>query len=95
MRFQWDDDKDRRNLEKHGLRFSEAALIFEGPVLTRIDSRVDYGEERCISIGAIRSLVVVVVVHTSRDDHIRLISARLANRRERDRYHEHLGQAPR
>jgi uncharacterized DUF497 family protein len=46
-----------------------------------------------VSIGALGEIVVVTVVHTSRESAIRLISARLANRRERRLYHEYLRQA--
>lgn len=88
--FEWDAHKSAINRAKHGIDFEEAALIFDGPVFTRTDDRFDYGERRQISIGAISGLVVVAVVHTDRNGAIRIISARLANRRERKLYHEHL-----
>jgi len=90
--FEWDADKDRDNRNKHGIRFEEAALIFRGPILTRIDDREDYGELREISIGRIEAQVVVVVVHTDRDGVTRLISARLANRAEGKNYDEYCAQ---
>lgn len=90
MTFEWNEAKDRANLAKHGLSCEEARLIFAGPVLTARDDRFDYGEERWISIGAIAGLVVIVAVHTDRNGVTRLISARFANRKERQRYHEHL-----
>jgi Uncharacterized protein conserved in bacteria len=89
MTFQWDEDKNRANQAKHGISFEEASLIFEGLILSKADDRFEYGEERRISIGLIRELVAVVVVHTDRDGATRIISARLANRDERRRYHEH------
>jgi uncharacterized protein len=89
MNFEWDDDKDRANQAKHGISFEEASLIFEGSILSKVDDRFEYGEERRISIGLIREVAAVVVVHTDRDGAIRIISARLANRDERRRYHEH------
>ena len=88
-RFEWDEEKDRTNRAKHGIGFEEAEVIFAGPVLTAPDDRQDYGEERFISTGQLGSLVVVVV-HTSRSGHVRLISARMANRKERQTYYEHL-----
>ena len=48
------------------------------------------GEERFISYGQLGLLVIVAVVHTSRDGMMRLISARKANRNERENYYEHL-----
>lgn len=89
--FEWDDEKNRRNLAKHGIGFEEACLIFEGSTMSWVDRRTDYGETRTISLGSIRELVAVVVVHTNRNGKTRIISARLANRRERRLYDEHYG----
>ena len=89
--FEWDDEKSVQNLEKHGIGFDEACLIFEGRTLSWVDGRIDYGETRTISLGLIREAVAVAVVHTDREGKTRLISARLANRRERRLYDEHYG----
>jgi uncharacterized DUF497 family protein len=94
MSFEWDEHKNRANLLKHGISFQEAELIFEGPIFSRPDNRFDYGEVRILSIGLIREIVAVAVVHTDRDGTVRLISARLANRQERKAYHDHFGEAP-
>lgn len=93
MKFDWDPEKNRTNLAKHGISFDEAIHIFDGPVLTRPDDREDYGENRDISLGALWPDGVLVVVHIERGETIRLISARKANRRERNAYYDHLGQA--
>ncbi len=90
--FEWDEKKSAANLLKHGLSFEEARLIFEGPILSWIDGREDYGEVRQLSIGLIRNTVAVAVVHTDRTGATRIISARLANRNERRRYHEHIAK---
>ncbi len=90
MSLEWDEAKNRINRQKHGISFEEACLIFDGAVFSAKDERFGYGEERIISIGAITTLVIVVVVHTDRNGSIRIISARLANRKERTRYHAHL-----
>ena len=87
--FEWDEEKSRVNRAKHGISFEEAQAIFNGPVLAAADEREDYGEERFISTGRFGTLVVVVV-HTSRSGRIRLISARMANRKERQTYYEYL-----
>ncbi len=92
MQFDWDPAKNEANLNKHGISFDEARHIFDGPVLTRVDDRHDYGEDRGISLGAVSADAVLVVVHTERGDRIRLISARKANRRERKVYYDHLAQ---
>lgn len=90
MQFEWDDTKSKHNFEKHGILFEEASLIFSGIVLSVIDRRENYGEERKIIIGEIENIVVIVVVHTDRDGKIRIISARRANKKERSKYYEYL-----
>ena len=87
--YEWNQEKNAANLKKHGISFEEAILIFEGPVLSRLDRRFDYGEERIISTGLIREVVAVVIVHTDRDGITRIISARLANRAEKREYYDH------
>ena len=61
-------------------------------MLTARDDRQDYSQERFISYGQINPLVVVTVIHTGRRGRIRLISARKANRKERQAYYEYLGK---
>lgn len=89
MKFEWDWNKSQSNLRKHGISFEEASLIFEGTRLSWRDDRSDYGETRIVSIGLIRQVVAVVVVHTDRQGNVRIISARLANQRERKRFNDH------
>ena len=88
MRFEWDDEKDRENRRKHGIGFARASRIFEGFVLSRLDDRFAYAEERFVSIGQIVEVetVVLVLVHTDRGGTTRIISARRASRAERRNY---------
>jgi uncharacterized DUF497 family protein len=88
--FEWDSEKDLINIAKHGVSFDVAQHIFEGPALTWLDDREDYGEVRKISIGMVDETAVLVVVHTDRNDGIRLISARPASRRERRLFYEQI-----
>ena len=90
MDFEWDADKDAENQAKHGISFGEATHIFDGPILTKMDDREDYGEVREITMGMISPDAVLVVVHTDRGDKIRLISARKSNRRERQVFYDYL-----
>ena len=90
MQFEWDENKNAQNLKKHGISFEEAQEIFDGIVFTAIDERFDYGEIREISIGAIQGVVIVTVVHTERNQLIRIISARKATRQERETYYDYL-----
>lgn len=88
--FEWDRAKDLINIAKHGVSFDLAKRVFEGPTLTWVDDREDYGEVRRISIGMVEDAAVLVVAHTERNGRIRLISARPASRRERRLYHEQI-----
>lgn len=88
--FEWDQEKNRTNIEKHGIGFLTAIRIFEGPVVTQLDNRRDYGEVRQQTIGAVANVLVILVVHTDRDGRVRVISARRANRQERKRYEEEI-----
>ena len=90
MKFEWDKKKNEINLQKHGISFEEAKLIFNGPVLTSEDRKHSYGEVRKISVGEIENIVVVVVIHTKRGDNVRLISARKVNKKERELYYGYL-----
>jgi len=77
MPSEWDDEKNKANFRKHGIRFGEAAQIFAGPILTRIDAR-EIAELREISFGLIGPVIVLAVVHTDREGVPRIISARKA-----------------
>jgi uncharacterized DUF497 family protein len=75
MEFEWDKNKNRQNLQKHGISFEEAQDIFSGVIFTSIDERDNYDEIREVSIGAIQGVVLVTVAHTERSGKIRLTSA--------------------
>ncbi len=93
MRFEWDDRKNELNRAKHGLSFEEATVIWDGFVFTREDGRRDYGETRWLSLGLLSGDVVILVAHTKRRGHVRLISARPASRTERTIYYGSLKEA--
>jgi uncharacterized DUF497 family protein len=86
MEFEWDDDKADINQEKQHLSFREATLIWRGPTITEPDAR-GYDEDRYITYGLLRN-TVLVVIHTDRNDRIRIISARKATPRERKKFYE-------
>ncbi|MFL9902913.1 BrnT family toxin [Paraburkholderia fungorum] len=86
VRFEWDEIKNQINIRKHGIDFRDAIDVFDHPVLTAIDEREDYGEDRWIALGWIAA-IVGVVVYVERDaDVIRIISARKATKHEVKRY---------
>ena len=88
MRVEWDVDKNRENLEKHGISFEEASDLLLGIAdsMEVFDAAHSEEEDRYVAIGPIvRGLIVVVF--TERDEEtVRIISAREATRRERRRY---------
>jgi uncharacterized DUF497 family protein len=89
MSFEWDDDKARRNLVKHGVSFDEAATAFLDPLsITIADPTHSQGEHRYVLLGQTKSGLTVVVAHADRSGSIRLINARLATPRERRAYEE-------
>ncbi|MFM0209089.1 BrnT family toxin [Paraburkholderia sediminicola] len=86
MRFEWDEVKNQINIRKHGIDFRDAVDVFDHPVLTAIDQREDYGEDRWIALGWMVAIVGVVVYVERSADVIRIISARKATRHEVKRY---------
>jgi uncharacterized protein len=80
--FEWDPNKDRQNLAKHGIDFSMAASIWQGPVLEAVDVRRDYGETRYRAWGEAEGRLLAIA-YTWRGNNRRLITARRANQREK------------
>lgn len=90
MRFVWDKNKNEANICKHGFSFANAPEMFTALLLSELDDRMDYGEDRWIGIGILRGRITVIV-YTERDDEtIRIISLRKAQRHERIRYEQAL-----
>jgi uncharacterized DUF497 family protein len=86
MEFEWDEEKATLNERKHGVPFPFATRVFlDENRLEWIDARRQYGEPRWITIGLIES-VEIAVAYTVRGGAIRLISARKAERHEREDY---------
>jgi uncharacterized DUF497 family protein len=89
MEFEWDNEKAARNLAKHRVSFQEAATIFGNSLtITYFDPDHSDEEDRFISFGHSDLGRLLVVSHTDRGDRVRIISARLATRRERKSYEE-------
>jgi uncharacterized DUF497 family protein len=86
MKIEWDEEKNAINIRKHGFDFADAWEIFERPMLTRIDDRFDYSEERWVGIGSLRGRIVVIVFTERGEDVIGVISLRKALASERKAY---------
>jgi len=88
VNFVWDEEKRRTNIIGHGLDLADSWEIFEGPMLTGLDEREDYGEDRWIAIGLLKAIVVVTVFTERGEDTIRVISLRKALKHERIKYEQ-------
>lgn len=87
--FGWDETKARSNIEKHTVSFEEATTVFGDPYEVTIhDPAHSIEEDRFISIGHSFRSRLLVVVYTERENNIRIISARLATRKEKRIYEE-------
>lgn len=90
--FEWDEAKAISNARKHGVEFPEAMDVFLDPLaLALYDEDHSQDEDRWISMGRSRNGRLLVVVHTFTDTSprsatIRIISARLATRKEQEQY---------
>ena len=89
MKFEWDCRKSRSNRAKHRVTFDEALTVFADP-LAKIFDDIDHGssEAREIIIGRSAQHRLLLVSFVMRQDTIRIISARIATRTERQDYEE-------
>ena len=87
--FDWDEDKQQQNLNKHQIDFDDAIAIFENPVVRARSDR--NGEVRYLAVGLV-SGIAISVVYTERNDRCRVISARRARNYEREAYHTLSGE---
>lgn len=91
MQFEWDDEKEKINIVKHGIDFTTAARVFkDGNRLELYDEAHSDTEDRYITIGIIDGVAyLVMVVYTEREEVIRLISARKATKQEGRMYYDY------
>lgn len=86
MEFEWDEAKNASNIEKHGIAFEKALIVFEDDKRFTIeDERYRYDEKRFTVFGNIRERLHVVVF-VKRGEMVRIISARKANKREQKKH---------
>lgn len=90
---EWDDAKDETSYRKHGIRFGDAAWVFDDPLAVSVPDRIENGEQRWQTVGLVGGCLLLPVAHTVRFDVtgveaevIRIISARRADRNERKHY---------
>lgn len=87
MDFEWDENKNEINWQKHRVDFADAIHVFlDESRLEREDTRKSYGESRFQTVGMTEQGVLFVIYTTRKHNKIRIISARRANSRERKSY---------
>jgi uncharacterized DUF497 family protein len=90
MNFEWNEQKNELNIERHGFDFADAYRIFDLPMVVDLDERRDYGEDRWIGTGLLDERVVVIVFTEPNKETTRIISLRKALSYERRRYEQYL-----
>jgi uncharacterized DUF497 family protein len=91
LRFEWDARKAASNLKKHGVSFDEAVSVFDDPLAAIFDDQEhSEGERREIIVGYSVVRRLLLVSFTDRRNRVRVISARTATRKERQRHEEFL-----
>ncbi|MDQ1256586.1 MAG: uncharacterized protein QG656_1184 [Candidatus Hydrogenedentes bacterium] len=89
MKFEWDPRKARLNALKHNVTFEEASTALRDPMAaTGDDPDHSLREDRFITFGVSEQGRLLVVAHTEEAETIRVISARIANKKERKIYEE-------
>jgi hypothetical protein len=92
LQFEWDNPKAKLNLKKHGINFEEAKAVFQDPLAYIFDDEWhSVGEKREIIIGHDDKNRLLVVCFTERNQMIRIISARLTTKKERQDYEKYTG----
>ena len=91
MKFEWDTNKEKINIEKHGVSFEQASYVFTDPfALNKYDGKHSKIEDRWILLGKSLNKLILVVVHTFREKNnveiVRIISARKATKKEKTAY---------
>jgi uncharacterized DUF497 family protein len=85
IEFEWDDLKRAINLRKHGIDLEDCPKVFSDPHAFRYRSAIGEPERRFVIVGRLGEKTVAVV-YTPRGEVVRIISARIARREERERY---------
>ena len=86
MKYTWDEGKNKANRRKHGIDFADAPMIFDLPMVTFLDHRKEYGEDRWVGIGWLSDFLAVVVFTEPDSETVRIISVRKAHRHEQNIY---------
>jgi len=87
MKFEWDEHKNKLNIQKHGIDFRDAVYVFADPFALNMPDKYSDEEERWLMLGTNLKEQILLIVHTFRGNNItRIISARKATHKEKTMY---------
>ena len=88
-RFEWDSEKEKINVRKHGLSFEEILPVFDDPFFFEMYdfNHSDLSEDRFIGVGMLEDVLIVTTCYTERE-RTRIISSRVATQNEARKYNE-------
>jgi len=91
MKFEWDKNKEKINIQKHGVTFEQASYVFADKfALNRFDNEHSEDEDRWALLGKSLNETLLLIIHTFRNDDgtefVRIISARKATKKEKQTY---------
>ena len=92
MKVEWDDKKRSNALAERGLDFADVAGVDWASAFTVEDTRLDYAEARFVTMAPINNRLCVFAWF-QRDEALRVISLRKANKRERNKYEKAIRQS--
>jgi uncharacterized DUF497 family protein len=97
MKFKWDKNKEKINIQKHGVTFEQASYVFADKfALNRFDDEHSKDEDRWVLLGKSLNETLLLVIHTFRNDDgtefVRIISARKATKIEKLAYQKRCTQ---
>jgi len=90
MQYEWDEQKKEINIAKHGIDFADAHRIFQAPLLSTLDDRFDYGEDRWVGLGVLDSRIVKLVYTEPDEQTRRIIFVRKVLQHKRKQYEQFL-----
>jgi hypothetical protein len=90
MKYEWDEAKNRLNIRNHGIDFMDVPAMFQHPMVMFLDQRKNYGEDRWIGIGILKTILAVLVFTEPNNETIRIISARKAAKHEEQIYRDEI-----
>ena len=87
--FEWDNEKNTINKQKHKIGFEEAVLVFDDSFHIELyDTAHSDREDRFLAIGTVVNVLIVLVVYTEKNEKVRIISARPATNKEKELYYD-------